>query len=158
VSTILGLLLLVGALLAIVMTARKTLPLASARTRVTKETPQERQDRVHRMEHDLGVVEKHEPWEQCRRCQRAADERSRLDHERRLFDLEALRRLERKAKEELNMIIQRDDVGWKIKRLEPYEDFYEIVDGTGRVVDAIHRIPPAEYMPNPSAPPEKSSR
>lgn len=161
-STILGLLLLAGASLAIVLTVRGRLPLASAHTRAIKETPQERQDRVHQMEHDLGVVEKHEPWEKCRRCHIDNAFKSREPQPK--FDLEALRRLEYKAKMEYNAIIERDERGWMVRRAD--DDYYEITNGWGQVVAAIPRIPPAEYMPNykipnppqPSAPPERFQR
>lgn len=66
--TLSSVLVLVGVLAVMAILARLFILLANAPASATQITPTQRAERILRLEHETGVVEKHNKWEGCKRC------------------------------------------------------------------------------------------
>jgi hypothetical protein len=68
VVTLSSVLVLVGVLVGMALIARRFIPAENALASATQTEITQRAERILRLEHETGVVEKHNEWEGCKRC------------------------------------------------------------------------------------------
>lgn len=172
--TLFSVLVLVGALAATVIPVRLYLTRGNAHARATQISHTQRAERIHQLEHELGIVTKHSDWEGCKRCHplkppppKAAIVNRSSDIESTMSDIR--KRIENMEKAVKTRSLELDGIDY---------EYYDVIDGYGRVVDRFIKTPelpaaeylnyldsrPAEYdmierkPPPPAAKPERVSR